>query len=184
MSRETFEKGAAMVPQIKKILFATDLTENSRYAFGYAAAMAERYRADLILLHVMPHEIPDNAKEAIRLVLGEDTWRQVATARERRAKDILIGKRTDHLAIRQALAKFYGEVESGSASGAFEEYEIVIRDGNAAAEIVAAAEEYDCQAIVLSTGGGKPGGKGPGDVASSVLHNATVPVLVVPLPKR
>ena len=32
-----------MLPDIKKILYATDLSESARYAFGYAASLADCY---------------------------------------------------------------------------------------------------------------------------------------------
>jgi nucleotide-binding universal stress UspA family protein len=43
--------------EIKKILYTTDLSENSRYAFAYAVSLADLYGAKLILLHVLP-ELP------------------------------------------------------------------------------------------------------------------------------
>ena len=43
----------AAIPEIKKILYATDLSENARYAFGYAVSLANRYGAGITILHVM-----------------------------------------------------------------------------------------------------------------------------------
>ncbi len=40
-----------MIPQIKKILYATDLSKNSSYAFLYAIDMAKRHDARIIILH-------------------------------------------------------------------------------------------------------------------------------------
>ena len=42
-----------MVPEIKKILMATDLSENARYAFGYAASLANSYGAGITVVHVL-----------------------------------------------------------------------------------------------------------------------------------
>ena len=42
-----------MVPQIKKILYATDLTKNSAYAFYYAIDLAQRRDAKIVILHVV-----------------------------------------------------------------------------------------------------------------------------------
>ena len=41
-----------MIPEIKKILYTTDLSQNARYAFGYAASLANRYDAGITILHV------------------------------------------------------------------------------------------------------------------------------------
>jgi len=40
-----------MIPEIKKILYATDLSKNSSYAFLYAADMAKRHNAKIVILH-------------------------------------------------------------------------------------------------------------------------------------
>ena len=40
-----------MIPEIKRILYATDLSKNSAYAFFYAADMARRYNASIVILH-------------------------------------------------------------------------------------------------------------------------------------
>ena len=40
-----------MIPEIKKILYATDLSKNSSYAFLYAADMAKRHNARIVILH-------------------------------------------------------------------------------------------------------------------------------------
>ena len=40
-----------MIPEIKKILYATDLSKNSIYAFFYAADMAKRHDATIVILH-------------------------------------------------------------------------------------------------------------------------------------
>lgn len=51
-----------MIPDIKKILYATDLSENARYALGYAAALANRFDAQITVLHVA-EELSQNASE-------------------------------------------------------------------------------------------------------------------------
>jgi len=40
-----------MIPEIKKILYATDLSKNSSYAFLYAVDMAKRHNARIVILH-------------------------------------------------------------------------------------------------------------------------------------
>lgn len=42
-----------MIPQIKKILYATDLSENSSYAFFYAIDLAQRHDAKIVILHAI-----------------------------------------------------------------------------------------------------------------------------------
>ena len=38
--------------EIQKILYATDLSENARHAFGYAVSLANMYEAQLVILYV------------------------------------------------------------------------------------------------------------------------------------
>ncbi|RLF56739.1 MAG: universal stress protein, partial [Thermoplasmata archaeon] len=47
-----------MVPEIKKILYPTDLSKNARYAFSYAASMANHYGAGVTILHVLEEPSP------------------------------------------------------------------------------------------------------------------------------
>ena len=42
-----------MLPEIRRILYATDLGPNSIYAFGYAARLAKETGAEIHLLHVV-----------------------------------------------------------------------------------------------------------------------------------
>ena len=47
-----------MIPQIKKILYGTDLSKNSAYAFFYAVDMAKKHNASIVILHTIepiPH---------------------------------------------------------------------------------------------------------------------------------
>ena len=47
-----------MIPEIKKILYSTDLSENSKFAFSYAASLANRYDAAITILHVLKDAKP------------------------------------------------------------------------------------------------------------------------------
>ena len=42
-----------MAQDIKRILYATDLSDNSAYAFGYALNLAKKYNAEITILHVL-----------------------------------------------------------------------------------------------------------------------------------
>jgi nucleotide-binding universal stress UspA family protein len=44
--------------EVKKILYATDLSDSARYAFAYALSLANLYRSKLVMLHVLPED-PD-----------------------------------------------------------------------------------------------------------------------------
>jgi len=47
-----------MIPEIKKILYTTDLSPNSAYAFRYAINSAKKHDATIIILHVVEEMAP------------------------------------------------------------------------------------------------------------------------------
>ncbi len=63
-----------MIPEIKKILFATDLSKHSAYAFFYAIHMAKRDEAKIVIMHAVEPIAP-------MLVNFEDFKHQVAKDR-------------------------------------------------------------------------------------------------------
>jgi nucleotide-binding universal stress UspA family protein len=48
-----------MIPQVKRILYATDLTKNSSYAFYFAVDMARKHQAKIVVLHCIPSIPPE-----------------------------------------------------------------------------------------------------------------------------
>ena len=46
--------------EFKTIVFATDFSENSDYAFEYAFSIAQKYQARLVLLHVVSEPLSFN----------------------------------------------------------------------------------------------------------------------------
>ena len=42
-----------MIPQIKRILYTTDLSDNSTFVFRYAINSAKKHDASIIILHVL-----------------------------------------------------------------------------------------------------------------------------------
>ena len=74
-----------MIPQIKKILFATDLSKNAAYAFYYAIHMAKQDEAKIIILHAVEPLPPIGiAFEDFVYKVAKERWDDaVKTARER-----------------------------------------------------------------------------------------------------
>jgi len=59
-----------MIPKIKKILYATDLSPNSAYVFRYAINSAIKHDADIIILHVF-ERIPGASTGILDFYLDE-----------------------------------------------------------------------------------------------------------------
>ena len=65
-----------MVPKIERILYATDLSENARYAFGYAADMAQRYDAMITILYVMEN-LNHTVELQVKEIIGQVEWKRL-----------------------------------------------------------------------------------------------------------
>jgi nucleotide-binding universal stress UspA family protein len=158
-----------MIPQISKILFATDLSKNSAYAFYYAIHMANRDKAKIVILHAvepLPRMLVSFGD--FEHQVAKDRWEETVKKFKERIQDISV-----KVDARMGLSSV--DLVSN----------ILIRLGQPVEEILKVAEEEDCDVIVLGTHG-----KGflkqtfLGSVSNSVLLRTRKPVFVVPLPSE
>jgi nucleotide-binding universal stress UspA family protein len=163
-----------MIPEIKKILYATDLSKNSSYAFLYAADMAKRHNAQIVILHSI---VP------VRYMSSEGMSGRVIEILQ---KDKNEERETDLEEIKKYLQKFCEKIENQIGPPCVELVsKILVPVGHPVEEILKVADDEGCDAIVLGTHG-----KGflkqtfLGSVASSVLHRTRKPVFIVPLPSE
>jgi nucleotide-binding universal stress UspA family protein len=161
-----------MIPQIKRILYATDLSKNSSYAFLYAADMAKRHNAKIVILHsVVPVRYSEGMSGRVIEILQKDKNEE---------------RETDLEEIKKYLQKFCEKIENQIGPPCVELVsKILVPVGHPVEEILKVADDEGCDAIVLGTHG-----KGflkqtfLGSVASSVLHRTRKPVFIVPLPSE
>jgi nucleotide-binding universal stress UspA family protein len=163
---------------LKRILFATDLSENARIAFAYARSLADRYGAGLVILHVLT-EI-QSLDTAIAYHIGREQWEKIKAERAHEAQNAIIGKKRDADAIKAALEAFCkGARECTGRREPIADETLVVR-GDPAEQIIKHAEEKDCDLIVLgSHGHATKLAPLMGSTAKQVLREAFVPVLVV-----
>jgi nucleotide-binding universal stress UspA family protein len=160
------------IPQIKKILYATDLTKNSAYAFSYAVDMARKHDASIVILHVLPPLGPS--------VYGDAGIRVQEMMKEGRKRE----REMDIEEIKKNIREFCRKTEDrlGCPCGELVS-EILVLAGYAVEEILKTAEDEGCDAIVLGAHG-----KGSlrhtflGSVAADVLERTRKPVFIIPLP--
>lgn len=162
-----------MIPRIKKILYATDLSENCAYVFRYALNSAKQHNADLAILHVM--EVMDTtARNLMMAYVDKDIFDEKDDSRAAHAKD----------RIKKRLNLFFEKARGEEPELADTNISIDICEGYPADEILKKADDLNCDAIVMGTHG-----KGLlrqtflGSVAKKVLRRTRKPVFVVPLPK-
>ena len=169
---------------IKRILYATDLSENARHAMAYAVSLANNYRAQIIILHVID-ETPDFVDTHVIGYIGAKEWEDIKKHNIDEARDILIGKKRDHTMIHEVLDRFCQNLRPGTDDHEAAMDETVVKSGNPVAEILSTAEEKRCDLIVMGTHGrGALVDTMMGSTTSRVLRRSKIPVLSVRLPKE
>jgi nucleotide-binding universal stress UspA family protein len=173
-----------MAPEIRKILFASDLSEHARYAFNHAALIAAYSKARIIILHVM-EELAPGAEERVSEAFGKELYRELKARKKEGARDILIHKKTQAPKIREYLANVCMDITTGATAFNHEMIEdIIVVEGNVADEIISAAVENDCDIIIMGSRQRSLLAEAfSGSVVRKVLRRARKPVFVVPLPE-
>lgn len=167
--------------QIKRILYATDLSQNAYYAFAYALCMANAHDAELVILHVIS-EVP-NMDEKIIGYIGSEQWANIKKRNLQEIRESLVGKKRDRVAIREVLDQFYENQTGQLANGSGKSDEIIVARGNPSQEIIEQAQARNCDIIVMGSHGHSPLTQAVmGSTSRRVLRGADIPVLIVQLP--
>jgi len=162
-----------MLPKINKILYATDLSDNSGFAFRYAIDSALKHDAAIIILHVFELVSKVN-RSALDLYLDEDLRNRIFSER--------VSDTIDR--IRKRLKIFCDKEFSGDTEYAVRVESIEVCEGFPAEEILKKADEFSCDAIVMGTHGkGLISHAFLGSTAKRVLRRTRKPVFIIPLPK-
>lgn len=160
-----------MIPRFKKILYATDLSENSAYAFRYAVNSAQNHGAKIHILHVLEeintafllHYFDKEEIQAFRAA-----GKEKVTARIQERLKIICEKEFQ---------------DAPECRDLVESTEIV--EGDPSSEILRKAEELGVDLVVMGTHGkGLLAHAFLGSVAEKVLQRTKIPVLTIPIPKE
>jgi len=146
-------------PKYKKVLFCTDFSENSDYAFEFAFGIAKRDDGLLYVLHV----IPDNPYQGyVNSMLDSETLEKIQG-------DIKEG--LDNNYTERYVKKIEKQVR----------LEIFTKSGREDEEILKFAKEQEVDIIVMSTHG-RTGIEHAffGSVAEKVIRNSPFPIFVIP----
>lgn len=163
-----------MTQDIKKILYATDLSDNSAYAFGYALNLAKRYDAEITILHV------------IDMMMGVSVNMVGFYFNEKELEENM-QKRITHVTeeINKRLKAFIDKKVADDPESANKVVSIEVCKGYPANEILKKADEFHCDLIVMGTHGkGIVSQTFFGSVAKRVLRRVKKPVFIVPLPEE
>ena len=162
-----------MIPKIQKILYATDLSENSTYAFRYAIDFAKNHDADIIILHVL-EKLPTTARAIVDSQVGEEKHKEILEQTKTYTMD----------RIQKRLQIFCDRELKNDPECIDKVVSIEICEGYPEEEILRNAEESDCDVIIMGTHGkGILSHAFLGSVAARVLRRVRKPVFIIPLPR-
>jgi nucleotide-binding universal stress UspA family protein len=160
-----------MFPDIKKILYATDLTDNMRPVFRFALSLADRYQAKISMLHVAEPLSPQ-VRWALETYMPEDEAHKLEREGLQKVRDKMRARLDEFC--QQELGK--DSEESHLIS------EISVISGRPAEVITKKSEEWDADLIVVGTHTDTSlGARLLGSTARKVTQLSKRPVLVVPV---
>jgi len=154
-----------MMPEIKRVLYTTDLSPNSAYVFRYAINSAKKHDADVIILHVVQEGAPFFEEERLKII----SEKKVAEAMDQIKNRLKIFSKRELKDDPQIVDRMVS---------------IEVCKGYPPEEILRKADELNCDVIVMGTHG-----KGIirhsflGSTAQRVLRRVRKPVFIVPLPE-
>jgi len=151
-----------MLPKVKKILYTTDLSQNSTYVFRYALSSAEVHDAKIDVIYVNTPTalaLPD----ALPIVNSAEKLEMTAKLKKR-VEDFI-------------------ELElKDNPSRASRVSSIQVVDGNPIVEILKKADELKPDVLIMGTHSkGLIAHTFLGSVATSVLQRIRIPVYIIPI---
>jgi len=156
-----------MLPTIKTILYATDLSPESPYVFRYAMSMAQQYDATIHIVSVL-EPLGDFAQNLVQQYMDEDPQKFYE-----RSKKTVIDKITQRLQnfCEQEVCVNYNDQQVVS--------DISVEEGQPADAIIEKARKINADLIVMGTHRNVWTFGLVGSTARKVVNRSPVPVLVV-----
>ena len=153
------------IPKIKKILYTTDLSENSAYVFRYALNSAEVHDAEMHILYVLKYFFP----------LPYSFFAATTPEDEKPAILDQIKKRLDDF-VQRELENNPARINRVSS--------IQVTEGDPVVEILKKADEIKADVLIMGTHSkGLVSQTFLGSVATDVLQHSRVPVFIIPIPR-
>ena len=162
-----------MIPKIQNVLYATDLSKNSAYAFRYAVNTARKHDAKIHILHVI-EPISPQAEALMLMHLGQEKLDRL----RQDSKENLYRRIEERL-------KLFAERELKDDPETLKRVVgIHVVQGDPATEILNKTDELGCDTIIMGAHGkGVINHTFLGSVSEKVLRRIRKPVYIIPLPK-
>jgi nucleotide-binding universal stress UspA family protein len=162
-----------ILPDIKKILYATDLSENSRHAFAYAARIANCHGAGVTVLYVI-EELSRYTTDLISVFAGDKEWEEIRKRKEQEVIDI----------IKNRIEDFCAQASSELPECPLIAEKILVKVGVPSSEIIKEAHNGEYDMVVMGTQGHSTLLDAMmGSTVRRVLRRCKKPVLTVRLPE-
>ncbi len=163
-----------MTPEIKRILYATDLSENARHAFSYAADLARRYDAKITVLYVM-ETLSYQAEAQVRGMMGRERWDQLRSEYNEKSTE----------EIKSRINDFCSRKGGEQLECRLSVDDIRVPTGTPHVEILKTSKAVSADLIVMGSHGyNLIEGSLIGGTARRIVKESETPVLVVRLPGR
>ena len=158
-----------MIPKIQNVLYATDLSKNSAYAFRYAVNTARKHDAKIHILHVIEPVSPQ-----VGAFISKETRDQINKA----SKENACRRIEERL-------KLFAEKELKNDPETLKRVVgIHAVQGDPAQEILNKTDELGCDTIIMGMHGkGVLSHTFLGSVSEEVLRRINKPVYIIPLPE-
>ncbi len=162
-----------MLPEIKSILYASDLEPGARQAFRLAISLSRQHDAEITFLHVI-EPLGRGAENIIKSYVGDELVKELQDA----SLDSLKTR------VKERLLRFYRQ-ELDEANGPVVRVTPRVEEGPANVVILDIAEQMDADLIIMGTRNhSSPLGQLLlGSTANKIIHQSERPVMVVPLRK-
>jgi len=171
-----------MIPKISNILYTTDLSKNSAYAFRYAVNSAEHHKAKIHILHVLEirlFPVPLPGEEGTGTLVEGPLYVKKLEKFDAQQKKLAKEK------IQKRLKDFCQQELQGKAALLKRVVSIEIAEGDPAAQILQKAEELPADVVIMGTHGkGLLAHAFLGSVAEKVLNRIKIPVFIIPIPEK
>jgi len=163
-----------MIPKIKNILYATDLSQNSPFVFQYAVDLAEKYDAHIYLLHIM-EKAPLISQDYLFKDSSLGKALRAEIEKERVGAVNRIKKRMEDFCIRNLKARAF----------LLKRVKIQVIEGHPASDILGKVDELKPDLLVMGTHSKVFLTHAfLGSVAKKVLDRIKIPVFIIPIPEK
>lgn len=163
-----------MLPEVRKILYSTDLSKSSTAAFEHAAYIAKKTGAEIHILHIV-EKLSNDAKITFQTyVMDSNSRHDLLQERVHRAEEKLHARQDN----------FWNSLHSDDAAVRKQIKSIKIVEAYPAETILKVSKELDVDLIIMGTHEKGILHTFLGSVAKNVLNRSRIPMMIVPIAEK